>query len=289
MALLATVKASTRHPLQTWDRVQSLKEAQATLEVQPRRSGRPDAERELATIARFQTQAHLICQSYERRFGRIFNADNMSELLDVHGSERWEHHDAVRSSASAATQYAFDSALAASVTEWDEVVLFSAGGNGAGKSTAVAGLPVSLGLDSTLSDFDSSKRNIEAVLATGRSVLILFIYRQPVDALLHGVLTRMLDPQNGRPVTIRTHASTHAGAPRTLLRLAEAYSGHKVVAICILENRTGDGPLERDVEWLHSCARADRRVLEAELAAALHAEVVSGRAPDAVAHRLYSA
>ena len=67
----------------------------------------------------------------------------------------------------------------------------------------------------------------------------------PPDAFLHGVLTRMLDLSNGRPVTVRTPA-------------AETYTGAQDIAgagsvLCwqttyqwrspVLENRTGEAPI----------------------------------------------
>jgi hypothetical protein len=63
----------------------------------------------------------------------------------------------------------------------------------------------------------------------------------------------------------RTVADT--GAPRVLLELAAVYRQESTVAISVLENRTGEAPIERDVEWLGFRTEIDRHGLEAELEA----------------------
>ena len=261
----------------------------ASLPIAPvvaRRTGRPDAAREIAAIGTLRADPAAVCRAYERRFGRIYNADNMSELFDVHGAERWEHHDAVRSSASAATQFALDCAVHRPPGKGDRLVVFSAGGNGSGKSTAVANLPVGFGLDSTLSDDRVSRANVDRVLASGRRLLILFVFRDPVDAFLHGVLVRMLDPLNGRPVPLATHAATHAGAPRTLMALADDYDGHPAVDVAVIDNTTGEVPVIRDPAWLRSRATPQADAIRRSLEVALRAERDDGRVPDAIARRV---
>lgn len=256
------------------------------IDVQPRRTGRPDAARELAAIQQLRADPAAICRAYEQRFGRIYNADNMSELFDVHGAERWAHHDAVRSSASAATQFALDCALARPTTPADTLVVFSGGGNGSGKSTAVADLPVDFGLDSTLSDYRASRANADRVLTSGRRLLMLFVFRDPVDAFVHGVLVRLLDPANGRPVPLATHAATHAGAPRTLVALADNYAGHPAVDIAVIENKTGEAPVVRDVAWLRSRSTPHVDTMRRLLNAALQAELDNGRVPAEIVRRV---
>jgi hypothetical protein len=260
------------------------------LTVQPRRTGRPDAQIESETIALLQSNVDVILRRYDQAFGRILNADNMSELLDVHGDgERWAHHDAVRSSASAATQAGFDRALAVPVTLGEDVVLFTGGGTGSGKSTAVGPLPQRrLALDSTLSRIEPSQRNIDRALASGRSVIVLFVYRDPLDAFINGVVARALDPTNGRVVPIRIHAQTHVGVTTTLAALSRLYADDPRVAFLVLENVTGGASHERDVDWLQeTSARVPAvDVLKAELERALAAETASGRVSAPLAERL---
>jgi hypothetical protein len=283
-------KGFTEEPRGTTEAATPLAYEPITIVVQPQRAGRSDCQVEAQRIEHLERNGHAILRRYEQQFGRVYNADNMSELLDVHGpAERWTHHDAVRSSASAATQAGFDRALAVPVTLADDVVLFTGGGTGSGKSTAVGPLPQTrLALDSTLSRIEPSQRNIDRALASGRSVIVLFVYRDPLDAFLNGVVARALDPANGRVVPIVTHAQTHAGAPSTLVALARRYADDSRVAFCVVENVTGEPSEERDIEWLQErSARAPLvEVLRADLERALDTETAAGRVSAPLAERL---
>ena len=162
-----------------------------------------------------------------------------------------------------------------------QAVVLSAGGNGSVKSTAMAGV-AGIALDSTLSDFAVSRRNIDRALSHGRIVVIVFVWRDPIDAFIDGVVPRFRDV--GRPVTIPTHAATHAGAPRTLLAIAESYRDK--VATIVLENRTGEPPMLRHVEWLRAKPSIDEQSLKAKLGDELETEVASERLSREAAQRL---
>jgi hypothetical protein len=256
----------------------------------PRRLGKPDAAKEQETIATLDRNRDALRAQYEQQFGRVYNADNASEVLNPHEpNARWAHHDAVRSSATALTQDLFNRALAEPVNPNQDIVRLTGGGTGSGKSSVIAdGDPqIYATLDSTLSDFKSSKRNIDAALASGRPVELRFVYRDPIEAFMRGVVTRAADPKNGRPVPIASHARTHAGAPDTLLRLAEHYEAEPYVSIRVNDN-TVPGRPERSLEWLRAQAARynDRDGLEAHLRAALDVEVEAGRVSPVLARRL---
>jgi hypothetical protein len=188
---------------------------------QPRRIGKPDQARETQTITKLDRERDTLRAAYEQRFGRVYNADSASELLDVHEpGQRWQHHDAVRSSAGALVQDLYDRALAEPVDPAKDIVRFTGGGTGSGKSTVLRETPSETHavLDSTLADYASSKRNIDAARRSGRFAMVEYVYRDPIDAFVNGVVKRLRDPDNGRPVTVATHASTHVNAPKTVLR-----------------------------------------------------------------------
>lgn len=265
-----------------WTLPPSAGEEPGRVYVTPRRTGKPDAEREIETIRRLDREAQGLREAYVAKFGRVFNADNASEVLGPHEEgKRWVYHDAVRSSAGAMTQALFSDAMADPVDRDRNVVVLTGGGTGSGKSSALDRLQPDTDavLDTTLADYDASKRNIELARRAGRSVVIDFTYRDPVDAFTGGVLRRLVDPENGRPVTTFTHASTHVNAPKTVLQLAEDYADDFDVAILVNENRTGAEPVARDLDWLREQAARydDRDALRAQLEDALAAEVDAGR------------
>ncbi len=257
-------------------------EVDTEIYVTPRRTGKPDEAKEIETIRKLDREMGPLLDAYLERFGGVFNADNASEILGPHeGDRRWAHHDAVRSSAGAMVQALYNTALAEPVDGGADVVVLTGGGTGSGKSSVVQNLPADTAfvLDSTLADYAGTKRNIEAARQSGRAVAINFTYRDPVDAFVNGVLTRLVDPENGRPVTTFTHASTHFNAPRTLLKLAEEYASEFDVAISVVENGSGQALVARDLDWLkQQIARYnDRDALRARLEDALAAEVDAGR------------
>src|SRR5687768_13839928 len=54
--------------------------------VEPRRAGRADSQVESKAISLLETNAHGVLSRYDRAFGRVYNADNASEVLGVHGT-----------------------------------------------------------------------------------------------------------------------------------------------------------------------------------------------------------
>jgi hypothetical protein len=259
--------------------------------VKPRRYGEPDAAKELETIRSLDDRGPAIAEEYEQRFGRVFNADNVSEVLGVHeGETRWAHHDAVRSSASAVTQALYDQALAEPPDPKQDVVVVLGGGTGSGKSTFASGDDpgVYATLDSTLADEKLSEKNIRAAVASGRPVEVRFVYRDPIEAFVEGVIPRSTSAENGRPVTAATHASTHVHAPRTFLSLADKMGDEFLVGFEVIENTTGGAPVVRDPAWLkQQIARYnDVDELRSRLEAVLAAQVATGRLTPAAARRL---
>ena len=57
-------------------------------------------------------------------------------------------------------------------------------------------------------------------------------------------------------------------------------------AVIVLENRTGQPPMQRDIEWLRGSSRTDQPRLKAELDEVLETEVTSGRMSPTTAQRL---
>jgi 8-oxo-dGTP pyrophosphatase MutT (NUDIX family) len=173
------------------------------------------------------------------------------------------------------------------------MVLFTAGGAGAGKSTAIKGVKdvadlkakAQIVYDTNLDGYSSGKKKIEQALAAGKQVNIAMIVRDPEDALVAGALKRAEAQRKkfgtGRTVPLATHIKTHQGAVETVNRLAMEYADHQHVQIHIIDNTHGFGKAkQQSVEWLKSVAYND---IEGRVKKALEREHDEGR----ISHETY--
>lgn len=110
-----------------------------------------------------------------------------------------------------------------------EAVRFLAGGGGSGKGTVSGKFGLEEGshtiLDGTLKSYDSAKSKVDEALASGRRVVIDWIYR-PVDQAVAGTIVRgHVDPaEKGRVVPLGPLAEAHEMSPKTVLQLMETYA-----------------------------------------------------------------
>jgi hypothetical protein len=124
------------------------------------------------------------------------------------------------------------------------VVAFMAGGGGAGKSSAEQLLrerlaPAHTILDGTLSTFEKARRNVSMALDNGQGVVIAYVYREPVDALRNGVLTRAMS--KGRTVTLDAAIKGHAGSSTVVRKLQEEFGDNPNFRIYAVDNSGGAG------------------------------------------------
>ncbi len=167
------------------------------------------------------------------------------------------------------------------------MVLFTAGGTGAGKTTAIEGLPAMKSLadsaqlvyDTNMNKFDSAKQKIDQALEAGKSVQIVLVAREPVDALVNGALKRAerqrADFGTGRTVPLEEHVKTHLGAIETAKKLAKEYADDPRVDIKVVDNSLGRGnATEKTLQWLEGLTYND---VEQQVKAALEAEREAGR------------
>jgi 2'-5' RNA ligase len=116
-------------------------------------------------------------------------------------------------------------------------ILFSAGGPGSGKSSVTNSIQndFSIYFDSNLANFERSVQRIDEALATGKKVLIEYIYRNPELAYTKGVLRRY-ENNDPRTVPIETHIKQHIAARDTALKLYEYYKNNDDVAVEFYDN-----------------------------------------------------
>ncbi len=112
------------------------------------------------------------------------------------------------------------------------LVVFTAGGSGVGKSFAVNKLKLNnqLTVDTNLSNFDRGIKDIDEALEHGKDVEIFFTYRDPVNSFLSekgGIITRA--KRIGRTVPYDIVTSIHEKSLKTIIQLSEHYKDNEKV------------------------------------------------------------
>lgn len=248
-----------------------------------------DARVQERAAAAVEADPNGMVAKYLKRFKTVLNADNASELFPDYArsaqARSWFVR-AVRPAAAAVVERAYRHLLARPPAKGKaKVVVFTGGGNGSGKSSTLGASELkraAVVMDSTLSDFDASKRNIEQALAAGFDVRLAFVHRDPIEALKAGTLPRAMQEGAGRTVPIAVHARTHIEAPKVLRRLAEAFADDPRVQVDVFANRESGGLQPISLSELKEGAYADRDVLVRDLVAAADAEYAAGRISEAV-------
>ena len=124
--------------------------------------------------------------------GKYINTDTARELSPHYRANPTDMSAAVQEPASWLMKQAYAKQLA--MPPVSNSVVFTAGGSGAGKTSAVKGLPAMQRLtdmadavaDGNLANFPSATKRIDQALATGRDVHIVWVGRDPVDAFQNG-------------------------------------------------------------------------------------------------------
>lgn len=189
-------------------------------------------------------------QRYDEKFGVELNADNASELFDDYAKSKDARSTlvrAVRAPAAALVEDLYARKLEEPTAEGKEgVVVFTGGGNGSGKSSSLDDADrdgADIIFDSTMSEFESTRKKIDAALESGRFVELRYVYRDPVAAFERGVLPRA--KKTGRTVPIPTHVNTHISSLRVVQQLAEHYADDPAVGIKVFEAVEGPTPKSR--------------------------------------------
>lgn len=197
--------------------------------------------------------------SYEKEFGHVLNTDNARELSDDYKKNKSELSAAVHEPASAFVKKMYEDKLAEKTPKGKKnLVYFTAGGTGAGKTSGLQGKEKSfhdkahIVFDTNMNTMQSSAKKIDQALSSGKKVRINYVFRDPIDAFENGAVPRSL--RIGRTVPIEAHIDTHLGALSTIQGLQEKYKGNKNVKIVVTDNSRGMGnakrvPIESVKKW----------------------------------------
>jgi hypothetical protein len=190
-----------------------------------------------AVVALVEADPERYLSEYERTFGNVLNADNAATLFDVYNENPAKYRVAVHPAAQWIRDELFRRALACAAEKGRDRVVFTAGGNAAGKSTAVsfsraAEHSVAV-LDSTFGNYEHAHRLIEQATKAHRKITILYVNRPLDDALL-----AMLDRAHGegRVVTLSQLINSQRGAAETVRRLWGEHGASPDFAFCFFDN-----------------------------------------------------
>lgn len=182
--------------------------------------------------------------------GTILNTDTARELSPEYLADRTRSAD-VHEAASDFVKMLYERKLAEPTPEgFDRTVLFTAGGTGAGKTSGLKAVGDALGrpeivYDTNMNTLRSAQQKVEQALAANREVTIVYVYRDPVEALTGGAIPRAQNQAKkfgtGRTVPLEEHAKTHAGVRGVMESLAEQYQGDPRVKIIPIDNSRGKG------------------------------------------------
>lgn len=230
----------------------------------------------------------------ESEGGRVLNTDVARELSPDYRKDRTKS-TAVHEPASALIKEMYARKLSeAPKAGQDPVVIFSAGGTGAGKTTGIRTLAervpeidrAQIVYDTNMNSLPGAVGKIEQALAAGKEAHIIYTYRHPVEALVQGALTRASrmerEQGSGRTVPLSEHAKTHVGSLKVIRDLVQRYADDPRVKIDIIDNSRGKGQAAPvDVAAL---PHFDYNSLVGELHASLESEHSAGRISDSI-HR----
>src|ERR1017187_9213586 len=182
-----------------------------------------------------------LAEEYGRKFGNEIGTDNAREVVSPEYAAsqetriRWSR--ATQKGAAALADYLFDETLKNPYPEKPRVVLMTAGGTGAGKTTALRASPsfkhAQFIYDSNLSSKKSSVARIEAAKSAGHQVKVLFVHRHPVEALTGGVLPRAM--KDGRVVDLEAHARMYRDWAENFGYLVRKYANDPDVELTAFE------------------------------------------------------
>lgn len=216
--------------------------------------GRP-AQIERSFAQQISHDPQLSLQHYDNlpgtEGGRILNTDLARELSGAYRADR-SLSSSAHEPASALVRAQYQRLLKrAPDANHDPLVLFTGGGTGAGKTTAVSGAVGGLAsraqiiYDTNLASFSSSAAKIDQALQAGKKASIVYVWRDPIEALTNGALARATRQEvrqgSGRTVPLAEHVKTHVNGANTIRELARRYEGNPNVEIRVINNAIGPG------------------------------------------------
>ena len=219
--------------------------------------------------------------------GKVLNTDIARELSEDYRIDRTKASD-VHEPASKFIKQLFAEKLA----QGDGGdILFTAGGAGAGKSTALEAMKdhpavrnAGVVYDTNMAKLDTSREKIQEALKANKKATVIYTYRDPVDAFVNGALQRASSMEKelgtGRTVPLTEFLKTHVGALETIKHLDKEFKGNSKVQIRAVDNSRGKGKAK--AISISQLPKIDSVKVRKELEHALEREYAAGRISKAI-------
>lgn len=226
--------------------------------------------------------------------GRILNTDDAREMSPEYRADRTRSAD-VHEPASALVKQMYAERLSKDTPPGrDNLVLFTAGGTGAGKTTGLQAIQqvnpevknAEMVYDTNMNKFESADKKVQQALKAGRKVGIVYTYRDPVDALENGALMRAsrMEAQlgTGRTVPMDEHFKTHIGSRQVMEQLQAKYGDDHRFSMMVIDNSRGPNGA-RVVSGLDKLPKLDETAVRKGLSDALENAYRNGK----ISHAIY--
>jgi cobalamin-dependent methionine synthase I len=189
---------------------------------------------------------------YEAKFGIILDPNSAQELSPLYNESRESRQKwsiATLEPAGAFIEWLFHQKIQQLPAE--SLIVFNAGGQGSGKTTATEGLTsddAALIMDGTLQNPTRSLAHIDAAISSGHLVNVRYVFC-PWQKAVENMIRRAC-VEGGLIVPLRRSAKGHFQAPRTFLDVCAQYQDHPLFVSCVIDNSIFHQPAMRDNDWL---------------------------------------
>jgi len=201
---------------------------------------------EAKAFAKVDKQSDSILNQYFSKEGNIVNTDKFRPFFKDVGYVGYRSAS-VQEPASELSKMAYLKLL----KNKGKYATLYAGGSGTGKTSAVKSIKSinkiisdsSVILDGNLSKYSTAIKRIKEATDAGKKVPIIYIYREPVDSLINGVVKRSINNADeiGRIVPTKVIAENHIGSWNTIKQLYN--NGKKDIKL--IDNSLGAGKAKK--------------------------------------------
>ena len=189
------------------------------------------------TLRKLRENPEGYLAEYTGKFGNVLNADDAATLFDEYNRDRAKFRVALHLAATWIRDELFRRTLAETAPEGRNRVVFTAGGNAAGKSTALAVTGIAhraqIVFDSTFSNPDHAHQLMEEALGAGKTVTVVHVSR-PLGEVFAAMLERA--EEQGRVVTVEQLIGSHRGAAQAVRSLSREFQHNSSVEFVFLDN-----------------------------------------------------
>jgi Zeta toxin len=235
------------------------------------------------TLRKLRANPELYLAEYTSRFANVLNADDAATQFDEYTQDPLKYRVAVHPAATWIRDELFRRALAETAPEGRNRVVFTAGGNAAGKSTALAVTGIArraqVVFDSTFSNPEHAQQLMEQALGAGKTVTVLHVSR-PLEEIFAAMLDRA--QRQRRVVTIEQLLGSHRGSAQAVRDLSREFEHNPSVGFLFVDN-SASGAREGTIELT---APQDYTGIRKRLYELLDCECQAGRITEEIYRRI---